>query len=388
MRWIDQHVGSIIATPLSLFIKSSETLPDKSIKNIVVSKYFGLGSITLSTPLLQSIRARFPHAKIHFLTFRENAGLLELYPFIDEVIAIRQDSIPHFITDTLGIIFRLLRKKIDLFIDVEFFSHYSALIALMTGSRYRVGFHSSLLPRGKLLTHRVRFNPQRYITEAFSELGRNIGAKKEFPLYEPDLEANHDRILEWLSGHGVKEYEFIAINTKGSDLLGVLNQWPDKKWRELITRIVREKKLNVILTGVKSDRRDINKIIKPLPPEIKGSVFNSAGEFNFHEFLSVIHGAKLLITVDSGPLHLAQSLGIPCVAMFGPDNPVLYGPRGEMNRTEYLGLYCSPCYNVLEGKRAECKNKDYNICMKKIDVDSVWNDFVDLLDQLKKNGSA
>lgn len=386
MRSIDRYVGRPIAYLLSLFIRSLDMLPGKNARDIVVSKYFGLGSIILSTPLLQSLRDRFPNSKILFITFQQNAEVLTLFPFINEVIIIRNDRMFNFIVDTVKTILRFrFDFKIDLFIDMEFFSHYSALMAYLSGSKFKVGYHSSLLPRGRLLTHRVTFNPHRHVTEAFHALGQKIGTQKKYALYNIKS-ACVPYVLEWSENRGLKEQAYVVINTQGSDYLGKLKQWPIDKWANLITKIAQALKLSVVLTGVKENRADIEKIVTPLlPNHISKFVYNTAGQFTLKQFIALLEKAKFVVTIDSGPLHIAQSLGLPCVALFGPETPILYGPRGKYCRTVYTGIYCSPCYNVLEGKKAECTNPIYNECMTGIEVERVWHEIVDLNNALEAN---
>ncbi|MFA6053901.1 MAG: glycosyltransferase family 9 protein [Thermodesulfovibrionales bacterium] len=380
MRKIDRRLGRPITYLFSLFVKSRDMLPGEDVHSIVVSKYFGIGSIALSTPLLQSLRERFPKATILFVTFQQNAELLKLFPFIDEVITIRNDTMFDFIVDTLKTISRFRNKSgIDLFVDMEFFSYYSSLMAWLSGSRFRVGFHTSLLNRGRLLTHRVAFNPHRYITEAFCALGQKIGAGKEYTLYRPNINDTYiRRVSEWMKHRELRKNEYVIVNTHGSDHLGSLKQWPPEKCTHLITKIVESLKLPVILTGVKKDRADIEKIINLLPSHVSKSVFNTAGDFSLGEFLALLGISRFLITIDSGPLHLSQFFGVPCVVLFGPETPVLYGPRREYARTIYMDLYCSPCCNVLEGKKAECTNPFYNQCMRGIEVEKVWHEVIDL----------
>jgi len=362
-------------------------LPGKNVDTIAVSKYFGIGSIVLSTPLLQSLRERFPDAKILFVTFQQNAELLKLFPFIDEVITIRNDTVFNFIIDTLKTISSLrFKSEINLFVDMEFFSHYSSLMAWLSGSRFRVGFHTSLLHRGRLLTHKVAFNPHRYITEAFCALGQKIGAQKVYPLYKPNINSEYIyRASEWLKDKGIRKHGYVVVNTHGTDHLGSLKQWPPDKFSNLITKIVESLKYPVILTGVKKDRADIEKIMNPLHAQISKYVYNTAGEFSLGEFLALLGMSRFLITIDSGPLHLSQSFEVPCIVLFGPETPVLYGPRRECSRTIYMGLYCSPCCNVLEGKKAECTNPFYNQCMRDIEVQRVWYEVIDLNNYLEES---
>lgn len=385
MRKVDRHVGRIFSYPLSLFVRKRNTMPEKDIRNIVVSKYFGIGSIALSTPLLQSLRQRFPDAKIFFLTFPQNEPLLKLFPFIDKVISVRNDSFIHLMADTVRTIFLFrFRSTPELFIDMEFFSHYSALITWLSGSKFRVGFHTPILPRGNLLTHRVAFNPHRYITEAFHALGQKIGTEEEYPLYKPELDASFVAAVSgWMEVLGLNRGQYIVISTESSDHLGDLKKWEEGKWSEIVKRIVEFLNLAVVLTGVRGSDAQIERIIAPLDRAVRKSTHNTAGVFSLGEFLALIRMSKLLITIDSGPVHLAESLGIPCVALFGPETPVMYGPRGGKSRVVYRGLYCSPCCNILEGKKADCTNDTYKKCMKDIEIDHVWDEVLSLSSELE-----
>jgi ADP-heptose:LPS heptosyltransferase len=77
----------------------------------------------------------------------------------------------------------------------------------------------------------------------------------------------------------------------------------------------------------------------------------------------------LVITNDSGPLHLAVMMGTPTISFFGPESPVQYGPRGEKHTVMYKGYYCSPCLHVYNEKNSSCED---NICLKDISVDEVF----------------
>jgi ADP-heptose:LPS heptosyltransferase len=75
------------------------------------------------------------------------------------------------------------------------------------------------------------------------------------------------------------------------------------------------------------------------------------------------------ISNDSGPLHIAAALGIPTVSFFGPESPLLYGPRGNGHTVFYAGIYCSPCLNVYNAKQAMCSGD--NTCMQAITPEQV-----------------
>ncbi|MFP5501037.1 MAG: glycosyltransferase family 9 protein, partial [Candidatus Sericytochromatia bacterium] len=64
---------------------------------------------------------------------------------------------------------------------------------------------------------------------------------------------------------------------------------------------------------------------------------------------------RLVVSNDTGPLHLACAIGTPTVAIFGPETPVLFGPRGPKHRVVYKNLACSPCLNVYNGRSVKCR---------------------------------
>ena len=69
-----------------------------------------------------------------------------------------------------------------------------------------------------------------------------------------------------------------------------------------------------------------------------------AGDLTLQELAVFLHEAELLVTVDTGPLHMAQASGCPVLAIFGPTDPVVWGPRGKGSRVIYHHKACSPCW--------------------------------------------
>ena len=132
MRWIDKHVGNIFISALSLFHKQRDSVPNISCKNIIISKYFGLGSILMATPLLQLLRSLFPDSRIIVVTLKQNASFLHLFPFVDDVISIDRQNFLTLIRSTLTVIRVLRGIGGDIFFDLEFFSRYSAIVSFLS----------------------------------------------------------------------------------------------------------------------------------------------------------------------------------------------------------------------------------------------------------------
>src|SRR5207245_7280608 len=96
---------------------------------------------------------------------------------------------------------------------------------------------------------------------------------------------------------------------------------------------------------------------------------NAVGRLSLGELLALLRRAALVVSNDTGPTHLAAAQGAPVVGLFGPNTPVLYGPRSAYALALYLGLPCSPCMSNLNEKGGSgCDN---NICMTLMTVDQV-----------------
>jgi len=99
-------------------------------------------------------------------------------------------------------------------------------------------------------------------------------------------------------------------------------------------------------------------------------IFNLAGRLDIGMLTVLLEKARLFITNDSGPLHIAVSIGTPTVSLFGPEIPERYGPIGKKHGILYSRVYCSPCLNAYNQKIAMCRGE--NICMRAISVEDVF----------------
>ncbi len=122
------------------------------------------------------------------------------------------------------------------------------------------------------------------------------------------------------------------------------------------------------MIGGKDDISHVHSILGKL--ESRENIIDLAGKTNIMELACILEECQLLITNDSGPLHLADSLGTPTVSFFGPETPVLYGPGNGKNLVFYKALMCSPCLDVLNAKTVSCV--DNARCIKEINVDEVY----------------
>jgi 3-deoxy-D-manno-octulosonic-acid transferase/heptosyltransferase-1 len=158
------------------------------------------------------------------------------------------------------------------------------------------------------------------------------------------------------SGGGRKpERPFVAVSPVA---FWETKLWEDQKFAELGDRIYRELGIAVILTGGEAGP------LERIKSRMKTAAINLGGRTTLRELASLYKEASLVITTDSGPMHLAAAVGTPVVAIFGPTDPSRTGPYGPGHRIIRRGISCSPCF------LKHCKDPR---CMTEITVEDVFS---------------
>lgn len=332
---------------------------DKDFKHIVVCKFKGMGSIIQSTPMIEALRTQFPNAEITFVSTKANRTVLEKISHIDSIICLDDKNVFKLISTTISSLFKLMRKRPDVYIDLEIYSNFSTLFTLLTFSKNRIGFYlrSSSFNMG-IYTHMMFFNNNVPISEVYLQISRLFGVNHTknvlYPLYEntPAYE-------------GIPKGEYIIINPNASDLR-LERRWGSDKFKELILKLVAHYPSKEILVVGSKDERPYSEVtVEGIDhPNVK----NIAGKTSIDELITLIHNATLVITNDTGPMHIAFACKTPTVCLFGPCSPDQYGGN-DYTTVIYKKVFCSPC--VHDFNISPC-NGD-NVCMKLITVDEVFS---------------
>jgi len=169
-----------------------------------------------------------------------------------------------------------------------------------------------------------------------------------------------------LKEKGILESDpFLVINPGGN---WDLKQWPRMNFTKLIKKIQQEELPQVIIGGAAKDVKLAREIIAPL----KNKPLILAGQTSIKEIIAIMQKAVLVISGDSGPLHMANGVGTKTIGIFGPTSPKITGPRGCGHATilkQDVGCNRLPCYFL------ECPD---NVCMKAVSVDAVFREVLRL----------
>jgi ADP-heptose:LPS heptosyltransferase len=360
---IDRYVGLPLAYAINVLIRIVGKLLrldhslDRSFKTIAVAKYKGLGSIVQATPLLQTLRKQYPEARLLFITTHANKALAERLTMVDEVLVLNDGHFLQAIASVGRLMVQLWKRRIGVFLDLEIYSNASSLITSFSLARNRMGYYlRSSNYRLGMYTHMMFYNIQSPVSEAYLQFARLLGCKdiiKELYPFSSDAPINEN----------VKK-PYLLINPNASDLR-IERRWSAEQFVQLIDALrVKHPDKQIVLIGSNSEANYVDGLVSRL--KNTEGVENLAGKTSLDELIALISHARLMITNDTGPMHLGFAQKIPIVALFGPCSPDQYGQR-DNTAVIYKNVYCSPC--VHEFKSPPCKGN--NLCMQLISVEEV-----------------
>ncbi len=384
MRSVDAFIG----VPLCLGVSGLRTAtrllsgneaPTGKPGSVLIIKLSELGALVMMGPAVRSLTELVGRDKLYFLTFGESRPLLEILNFIPpgNIFSIRTDSLIRVVLDALSCLSEIRRRRIECSLDLDFFSRATALIALLSGCRRRVGCHAYFGEgpyRGDLLTHRLKFNPHIHVSRMFEVMARAVEMPAgDFPRIEyvpgpavapamhfaptgEEIAAVGHMLADVGVGTG---HEIVLLNSNISDREAIpLRKWSDERYVELARLILAgTPEAFVLLTGGLKEADSIAKLEAGVGNARCRSV---AGRTTLRELLALYRKAAVLVTNDSGPAHLATLTDIQVVVLFGPESPHLWRPLGDGVEVVYRGLGCSPCFTVYNGRQSKCRR---NACM-------------------------
>ena len=389
MRKVDYFAGvplCFLVTPLvrlaSLLAGQAHAPP----KNVLFMELSEMGSAILADPAMRKMRGA-ANAELHFLIFRSNAASLRLLGTVPEsnVFTIRADNFINLTLDSVRFLFWARRRRIDTVIDLELFSRYSALLTGLSGAVRRIGFHAfndEGLYRGRMLTHRVAYNPHLHIAKNFVALVNAVLAgKAELPFsktliddseislararVEPGaIEMMRGRIRNAYPEYDESRHRIVLINPNAGELLPQRRWMPARFVAVMRGLLVDDDQLLILITGSQQEREEAALLQRQVGD---ARCVNFAGCLALDELPALYHIAELMLTNDSGAGHFSAVTDLRTFVLFGPETPRLYGSLGNSTPI-YAGLACSPCVSAANHRKTPCRD---NVCLQVITPEAV-----------------
>jgi lipopolysaccharide heptosyltransferase II len=335
---------------------------------LLVVKVFGMGDSIMVRSLIEHLLARNPAIEIGVLTGPATFELMTLGSRFS-IHQYTQRSL------TLRTAFRLLKdlrqRRYDAILNFEQNSKAGTAFLAATGIPLRIGFlPMGDSPKAWFLTHAVRFRETYSMWRSFVRLAQLVdpGLSDEIiPQPVPCSALSKSWAEVWLQEHAAR-CPLVALHLGSQDL--EFRRWPVDRFVRLAEQISRYGvQPTILLTGTVRERPLINEFIKRYP----GHALDASDSGSLENTAALLMRCDLLVSNDTGVMHLAAAMGTPTVGLFGPNSPRYWAPIGPRAIYVYdTKVPCSPCLNLYANRwPLECANAEKSRCMLDIQVDSV-----------------
>lgn len=319
--------------------KKSPTGPPAS---VLVAEYWNLGDLAIILPFLSNLRESFPRTRIVLLANPRVGSLLEGRRIADEVIPVRVPWARHFTRwrkynpfspDWFSLIRTILTLRKRGF-DWAFSGRMDTrdnLILWLSGARRRIGY--AVGGGGSFLTDIVLPDMSRpHRADVWLHLLNAVGVlpdsrKGALQLSNTDIADARSLLI----ARAIPPNAFLLGVHPGARV--ALRRWGNKRFAEVAARMLAKKEVHILWFGEPDDRSAVPALDRC-----------HSVRLNLRHFLAVLSACQLLLCNDSGPMHLANLLNVPVVAVFGPQRPEWFGPRGAKDRVVIRPEFsCRPC---------------------------------------------
>jgi len=354
LKKLDFAIGPVAVNLIKQLAPLRQNRTD-NFRSILFIRPGGIGDAVLLTPAIKAIKKKYPEANIDVLAEKRNSGAFSFCPEIRNV----------YLYDRPKELWKAIRNGYEVVIDTEQWHRMSAVVARLIKALVIIGYATN--ERRKLFTHQIPYSHDDYEVESFIHLVEPIvgtvcfEADKPFLSIPPGLADKVSLHLMQLSGKKI-----VAIFPGGSI--------PERRWgAERFHRVAMElagKGYVIVVVGGKEDAVDGAAISEGIP-----GVTNLCGRLSLPETAAVLKESELLITGDSGIMHIGHGLGVRTLALFGPGIERKWAPKGRNCSIINKHLDCSPCTKF--GYTPQCRENGK--CMKLISVEDVYEKAIELL---------
>lgn len=348
IKFVDKLIGSALVRVLPAR-RFNARFNKGAPKRLLVIRPGGMGDAALLAPVLKMVKNRYPFLRMDILCEQRNAGIFQALSFVDTVLDYQKPR--HMLA--------LIKEYYDLIVDTEQSHFLSAVVCRFLKGGYTIGYKAE--GRERMFHYAENYRHDIYEADMFLTLFRHSfdlpnKVTWEEPLFTPLGKAEQKIIRNICS-----QKEAIVCLFPGATISERL--WPDERWAHVIDYIWETGCQPVLLGG--SMEYDQCKRIQSFCKSAK--VKNMCGMLSLHETAWLFKHSKLLISTDSGILHLGVICKLPTISLFGSGIKKKWAPKGEHHIAISLDLPCSPC--TIYGHTPPCpKGKQ---CMMDIQIESV-----------------
>lgn len=352
------------------YAKVSRRLDELEVRRICVIKPSALGDVVQSLPLLPVLRERFPSARISWVINHELAELIEGHPHIDELLIFRRRGTAR---DYLQLLQKLRQREFDLVFDLQGLMR-SGVMAAATRAPLRIGLETSR--EGAGLAYHVTVPKTGRAVSAFQRYWRVaevLGFAGRTPqTIVPMNESDHTWAANQLGG---LTGPVLAIHPGAR---WITKRWPVEKFAVVANKAMRQYGFSVVILGSKSEMPVASELQNLLQGFVPWKpVLNLTGQTTLKQLSAVLSAVDVVLTNDSGPMHLAAGLGTSVLGVFTCTSSVISGPPGSQHELVATEVPCAASYK----KQCPHSGRGNLCCMDELTTERVCQALVRLIDK-------
>ena len=322
-------------------VPSDETAPVMA-RRILVTRADRLGDLVLSTPVLEALRRQFPEAWIALLTFQENREAAEGNPFLNEVILYDKKGKEKGWWGQWRMARVLAAKHFDLVVHLHA-TRRMHLLTFLAGIPVRIGWRRKSAWALTRVFDDVKKEGLRHEALYNFDLLAPLGVKPPEPVkaFFPLTEKSRRSLDELMLHHGISRAKpWVVFNPSASCPSKI---WPAERFGELADRIARAYSVECIAIGTRADRPFVERMRRAAGTP----VHDLSGRLSLGMLGVLFSQSVLLISNDSGPVHVANAAGTTVISIFGRKQPGLspkrWGPLDPLSRVVWRDVGCTEC---------------------------------------------
>ncbi|WP_020410682.1 putative lipopolysaccharide heptosyltransferase III [Hahella ganghwensis] len=330
------------------------------VKRVLIIKLRHHGDVLITSPMFTVLKEQFPHLEVDALVYKDTLPMLQDHPHINQLHFIDRNwkrlGLRQQIREEWALIKRLKQQNYDVMFHMTDHWRGLTLVRLLRPPVSVTQVHpmrpGQFWKRTFTYNYPVNFKKRHMVEkhlDAFRRLGVYPTQEQKRMLVVPG-KAAEDRVESILQEADLQSQGYIHFHPTSRWLF---KSWDENSVAELINELHRRGH-KIVLTAA-PDEAEMNMVSRILE-KVKVPLLNLAGKLSLKELMVVIQQTKLLVGVDSVPMHIASATNTPCLTFFGPSNELEWGPW--MNRHIILSSShsCRPCdlAGCGDGRKSEC----------------------------------
>lgn len=378
LRFLDRYLGILflcLLFPLKQ-VKKWKGKKVKNVKNVLVIKIGSIGDTLLLIPILEAIKHSNNGVLLTVIGSKNNYEVLNRYSFIDSLKTFEVSNVIKKPPYLFKFIRDINTREYDVVIDFEPWPRISSILSFFIKSDYKIGFKTKGQLRHLLFDNAIPHSSMCHETDNYVSLVSTVGITVhnrmiEFPVSTYDREFVEDTLKE----EGLSGKSLILFNPWSSGYRGYLKEWGINNFIRLAKHLISEG-FNIGITGTMDNESQAMDMVNACGK----NVVSFCGKLSIGQTAFLIKKSRILITVNTGIMHLGAALCHPMIALHGPAGVLRWGPVSSSNTYNIESDFdCAPCLNL--GFEYKCRNGG---CMDGISIEKVIQKINDVFKNINK----